>query len=83
MYDYFRVGFSNEDNKLWIKLYCRKGSFIGIDDENRKINMYIVNMLFTKLTDGFELAISRYLQEIIIGNCWQLKNCRLEQPANS
>ena len=58
MYEPYRVGLSNEDNLLWIKLYSRKTNFVGID-EDRKINSYILNLLFTKLIDGFELGISK------------------------
>ncbi|KAM3135238.1 hypothetical protein pb186bvf_012703 [Paramecium bursaria] len=82
MYEPYRVGLSNEDNRLWIKLYSRKMNFVGID-EDRKINSYIVNLLFTKLIDGFELGISKQYHEIFVNNSWQLKNCRLEQQENS
>ena len=65
----YRVGLSNEDDLFWIKLYCRKIHFYGFD-EDRKINLYILNLLFAKLVDGFELGISRFFERIAVNDSW-------------
>ena len=82
MYEPFSIGLSNEDGLFWMKLYCRKIHFYGID-EDRIFNMDMVNLLFTKLNDGFELGISRYFERISVYDSWQLKNCQLEQQENA
>ena len=69
MYEPYRVGLSNEDDLFWIKLYCRKVHFYGFD-EDRKISLYILNLLFTKLVDGFELGISQYFEKISVNDSW-------------